>query len=41
MTGGAAPGREIRSRTYGVEAIEVVVDMTDGTVVTVWHRRPG
>jgi hypothetical protein len=31
---------EIRSRTYGDEAIEVVVDTTDGTVVTVWHRRP-
>ena len=32
--------REIRSRTYGDEVIEVVVDTTDGTVVTVWRRRP-
>jgi hypothetical protein len=37
---GRALGREIRTRTCGDETIEVVIDTTDGTVVTVWHRRP-
>ena len=31
--------REIRSRMYGDEAIEVVIDTMDGTVVTVWRRK--
>lgn len=30
--------REIRTRWFGDEGIEVVVDTTDGHVVTVWRR---
>ncbi len=30
--------REIRSRWFGNEGIEVVVDVTDGRVVTVWRK---
>jgi len=30
--------REIRTRWFGDEGIEVVVDTTDGRVVTVWRR---
>lgn len=33
-----APDREIRSRTYDDQVIEIVVDTVDGSVVTVWHR---
>jgi hypothetical protein len=32
--------REIRTRWFGEEAIELVVDTLDGRVVTVWRRRP-
>jgi hypothetical protein len=32
--------REIRTRWFGDEAIEVVVDTLDGRVVTVWRRGP-
>ncbi len=30
--------REIRSRWFGDSGIEVVVDLDDGRVVTVWRR---
>jgi len=30
--------REIRTRWFGDEGIEVVVDTTNGRVVTVWRR---
>lgn len=32
------PDREIRSRWFGEEGVEVVVDRSDGRVVTVWRR---
>jgi hypothetical protein len=32
--------REIRTRWFGEEAVEVVVDRIDGRVVTTWRRRP-
>ena len=32
--------REIRSRWFGDEAVEVVVDRIDGRVVTTWRKRP-
>jgi hypothetical protein len=31
-------GREIRSRWYGDHGVAVVVDLTDGRVVTVWRQ---
>ncbi|MEO7332455.1 MAG: hypothetical protein ABIZ71_00790 [Gemmatimonadales bacterium] len=31
--------REIRTRWFGTEAIEVVVDTIDGRVVTTWRKR--
>jgi Domain of unknown function (DUF4258) len=34
----AAPDREIRSRAYDDRVIEIVVDLTDDVVVTVWSR---
>lgn len=30
--------REIRSRWFGVEGLELVVDVDDGRVITVWRR---
>lgn len=30
--------REIRTRWFGDEAVEVVVDLGDGRVVTVWRK---
>ena len=30
--------REIRTRWFGGQAVEVVVDLTDDRVVTVWRR---
>jgi hypothetical protein len=32
--------REIRTRWFGDEAVEVVVDRIDGRVVTTWRRHP-
>jgi len=32
--------REIRTRWFGEEAVEVVVDRIDGRVVTTWRKRP-
>ena len=32
--------REIRSRYLGEEQIELVVDVIDGRIVTVWRRSP-
>lgn len=31
--------REIRTRWFGEEAVEVVVDTIDGRVVTTWRKR--
>ena len=31
--------REIRTRWFGAEAIEVVVDTIDGRVVTTWRKQ--
>lgn len=30
--------REIRSRWFGEQSVEVVVDLGDGRVVTVWRK---
>ena len=30
--------REIRARWFGDEGIEIVVDVSDGRVVTVWRK---
>ncbi len=30
--------REIRSRRYSDQVIEIVVDLTDGSVVSVWYK---
>lgn len=32
--------REIRTRWFGPEGIEVVVDVSDGRVATVWRKGP-
>ena len=32
------PDREIRSRVYHGHVIEVVVDIVDGKIVSVWHK---
>jgi hypothetical protein len=32
------PDREVRSRRYDWQVIEVVVDVVDGSVVSVWAR---
>ena len=33
------PDREVRWRRYNGRVVEIVVDLTDGTVVTVWSTR--
>lgn len=33
-----SPGREIRSRAYDDQVIEIVVDLVDGAVVSVWRK---
>ena len=33
-----APDREIRTRRYHGQVIEIVVDLTDGSVVSAWVR---
>ncbi len=32
------PGREVRSRWVEDAGLEIVVDLTDGRIVTVWRR---
>ena len=32
----SVPGREIRWRNYDWQRIEIVVDLSDGSVVSVW-----
>lgn len=34
-----APDREIRSRRYDGQVLEIVVDLADGSVVSVWMTR--
>lgn len=34
----AGQDREIRSRRYHRQVVEIVVDLSDGSVVTVWAR---
>jgi hypothetical protein len=33
-----SPGREIRRRAYDDQVIEIVVDLVDGAIVSVWRK---
>lgn len=36
---GARPDREIRWRVYDAQRVEIVVDLTDDTIVSAWITR--
>lgn len=36
---GNRPDREIRWRVYDAQRVEIVVDLTDGTIVSAWITR--